>query len=495
MATNKTKSLKELMEAQAFTWAGATDDTNTKIFIWANFADMYTFILEEIDDETEGHKLKVYHLDSLTKNVKALKSQILECINIVFPGFKGLTTELVSVKKFKSYKVAYDYNQAYYSDNYKFLPEELVKRALEDSGLDVSSYTYTHVSVDRSHSFALHPVDEGYDKYPEEITSIMMDVTKYKTYDLNELDEKSLKRFYSNNKKICMLFVGEAGSGKSTTPLIYCAKHEIPVAQEQITRCTDKDQILGCFVPRTDGEAGYMLKASKARLFAEFGGTIIFNEVNNTDQLEAFNSILDDNRELLLDDGSTIKVHPNTRFIFTMNPGYKGTFELNESLVDRCIVRYTPFPTKEELKSRLEKVSGFHDSKVLDSIIESTMALKEDYKSRNYGTVISPRGIETFLSNVLLYPEYQNKADILDMFCEQFVFRTTVNCDVQDDETLNDLTKISKQYCDELVSILDSGKNTEYKAEPLHLDIPTVDLDMELDDLEDLGSVSDIEEE
>ena len=68
MATNKTKSLKELMEAQAFTWAGATDDANTKIFIWANFADMYTFILEEIDDETEGHKLKVYHLDSLKIN-------------------------------------------------------------------------------------------------------------------------------------------------------------------------------------------------------------------------------------------------------------------------------------------------------------------------------------------------------------------------------------------------------------------------------------------
>lgn len=100
------------------------------------------------------------------------------------------------------------------------------------------------------------------------------------------------------------------------------------------------------------------------------GDWVVIEEINflSEDLLSVFYSILDNRRDLILDekDGEVVKAHPDFRVFATMNWSYKGTNELNDALKRRfqlwCDLNY--LPKSKEKSLILKKVDGADDGEV-----------------------------------------------------------------------------------------------------------------------------------
>ena len=84
---------------------------------------------------------------------------------------------------------------------------------------------------------------------------------------------------------------------------------------------------------------------------AKSGGFAILDEINmaKSEAMAVLHATLDFRRTIDVPGYDRIDLHPATRFIATMNYGYSGTKELNESLVSRFAVIKMPMISKDNL--------------------------------------------------------------------------------------------------------------------------------------------------
>uniref|UniRef100_A0AAF5PSU8 Midasin n=2 Tax=Wuchereria bancrofti TaxID=6293 RepID=A0AAF5PSU8_WUCBA len=141
--------------------------------------------------------------------------------------------------------------------------------------------------------------------------------------------------------KFPVLLEGETSCGK-TAMVIHLAK----ITGNMIIRInnhehTDLQEYMGSYVPDGDGRfvfiEGPLVKAARN------GHWIILDELNlaPTDIIEAFNRLLDDNRELFISETNTVvKADPRFRVFATQNPvcTYAGRKPLSRALLNRFIV-------------------------------------------------------------------------------------------------------------------------------------------------------------
>ena len=477
MAKKNTSFADELRSA-AYIWLGNTNIDNTQLFL-TNFNKKTHWILVENNEDNITLKAP--------KETTALSQEIFSALYEIYPEWKKKETGKVNTTTLpKKLSITDDCNETLFSKSIKPLKESTVKTFLEGLGVDVSSYTYTKLTVDNSHSVVKTEVAKGYDNYSEELKELMADTSHYKDYTMDKQDE------YAMMDAGCytgIVAAGPAGTGKSTDPLIYCAKHEIPVIVFQCTPGTEEDTIIGNFIPNTEG-TGYKLKRGPLANAIEQDCWLVINEANYVPSgiLSCLNSIMDDNAQVLLDDGTMLHRGKNFRLVLTVNPGYRGTNMFNEATLNRfATVYYAPI-SKEVLIARLQQETGYKNKKVLETIAEKFDKLRSIYESRNMETEITYRNVIRFVKMILIAPEVSIEKQFDMAFVNNAIFEMN---DIPTE--LSDLKDITKEYIKDIKNALSEG--TEDVKESSFTCQPKIDIDDLTSQIGDDGSFLDADEE
>jgi MoxR-like ATPase len=132
-------------------------------------------------------------------------------------------------------------------------------------------------------------------------------------------------------------FKGPKGTGKNV-----CTEQLANILDMELFNMTmamdiTKDELIGSQAIKEDGTTGVVL--SEMLKAAIRGAIIVVDEVNTTNPgITAWmHSLTDGRRSLEVPGVGFVQIHPQTRFIFTMNEGdgYAGTREINEAFEDR----------------------------------------------------------------------------------------------------------------------------------------------------------------
>lgn len=138
------------------------------------------------------------------------------------------------------------------------------------------------------------------------------------------------------------LFTGEAGTGKSTASGQIARVLGVPRRILTCSKGMEEFRITQRLIPNpkkvSEADADFVYVDSEIVEAFRNGGIIEVQEANTLRDgvITALNAALDDSGELHLYDGSIIKRHPNCIFIFSMNVGYEGTRNMNQSFLSRC---------------------------------------------------------------------------------------------------------------------------------------------------------------
>lgn len=195
---------------------------------------------------------------------------------------------------------------------------------------------------------------------------------------------------------LAVLFHGPSGTGKTMACKLISQKIGLPIMET--VNCTENldEFILGKYIPE-GGQINF--KESFVTHAIRNGGGIVFEEINfaKPQYLAFLNSLLDDNGFVRLDNGHIIKRHKNFRFFATMNIGYFGTKELNQSLYNRfnAIVEI-PELSKDTIR-RMLAIRVPECEKFLDKIIGVYNKIKNKIEAEELDIVISPRNLENWV--------------------------------------------------------------------------------------------------
>lgn len=195
---------------------------------------------------------------------------------------------------------------------------------------------------------------------------------------------------------ISMLFFGPSGTGKTISCKLMCQKMKLPVMS--VINCTENldEFILGKYIPIEDKIIFVESEVSKA---IRDGGAVIFEEINfaKPAYLAFLNSLLDTNGFVRLDNGEIIRRHPNFRFFCTMNIGYHGTKEINQSLFNRFNIIYEVNELSiDSIKHLLLKRYPYCETDI-NSILSVYLKIKELIKQEELDYVISARNLENWV--------------------------------------------------------------------------------------------------
>lgn len=212
------------------------------------------------------------------------------------------------------------------------------------------------------------------------------------------------------NGDICaVLFHGPAGTGKTISCKLVCQKIGLPIMA--VINCTENldEFVLGKFLPEEEKIVFYESFVTKA---IRYGGAVVFEEINfaKPQYLAFLNSLLDDNGFVRLDNGEVVPRHPNFRLFATMNFGYFGTKELNQSLYNRfnAVVEIAALSDEAIVKMLTARVPECKDK--IDKLLSVYHKLKKKIESEELDIVISPRNLENW-ARLAKYEGYISAAE------------------------------------------------------------------------------------
>lgn len=475
--TKVNKSLAEELRSAALVWLGNTNLDNTYILL-ANFNKVTHWIVVENNEDNVTLRAP--------KETNALSQEIFKILYEINPAWKKKETGTINTSVLpKGLSITSDCNDACYKKGIKPLKQTTVVPYLDNLGINITMYEYTVLNVDNSHTLIQDWVTKGYSNYSTDVNTFMVDTSKYKTYIMDKQDEYEMLDMGCYHGIVA---AGPAGTGKSTDPLIYCAKEEIPVVVFQCTPGTEEDAIIGNFIPNPTG--GYSLKRGPLANAIEQDCWLVINEANYVPSgiLSCLNSVMDDNAQVLLDDGSMLKRGKNFRLILTVNPGYRGTNMFNEATLNRFATVYYEPISKKVLINRLKQESGYKNDKVLEAVAEQFDKLRGIYQSKNMETEVTYRNALRFLKMILLAPEKSIEKQFDMAFVNNAIFEMN---DIQVE--LNDLKEVRKTMLNDIKSALSEG--TEEVTESSWTCTPQVDIEDLTAQIGDDGSFLDVEEE
>lgn len=515
MARKNNKSLAEELRSAAYVWLGNTNIDNTYVLL-ANFNKQTHEVIVEVTDDNIILKA--------SKETNSLSQEIFTILYEINPAWKKKEIGKINTPALpKGLAITSDWNQTFYDKEIKPLKETTVVPFLDSLGVNMTMYEYTKLSVDNSHSLKPEYVLKGYENYSEELLSYIADTSKYKDY---KMTKESIYRMLDMGCYRGLIAAGPAGTGKSTDPLIYCAKKEIPVIVFQCTPGTDEDVLLGKWQPKegegnskflelintlttklsvlskeemldivktyevmlNDSINNYVFQPGPLSLGVIYDCFVVINEANYmpSANFSTLNSLMDDNAQLLLPNGRVIKRGNNFRLILTVNPGYRGTSMFNEATLNRFVTAYYEPVTKKEIINRLKVESDYKNNKVLDVIAEQFDKLRDIYDSKNMETEITYRNINYFLRMLLMAPEESMEEQFDIAFIDSTHFEL-------DDVSVKDLKDIRKEMLKDIKAVLSEG--TEEVTESSWSCSPQVDIEDLTSQIGDDGSFLDVNEE
>ena len=213
--------------------------------------------------------------------------------------------------------------------------------------------------------------------------------TKYVDYNGDLKDSIT----YINKKKF-LRFVGGKASGKNTAADTISWLYNKPKGEVAVNEGLDKVDLVGSRIIDSD-ENGNMIMPFELSTFVEGlkkGWCLVLDEINTaSSSLLTILHGLDSRRCLDVPGYGTVKVHPNSIVILTMNEDYVGTTLLNEATVDR----FTPiiFEDSDNIKGILSAAvptANDNDISICQRFYGFLKNLHKDGKITSYA--ISVRG-------------------------------------------------------------------------------------------------------
>ena len=186
-------------------------------------------------------------------------------------------------------------------------------------------------------------------------TPYIPDVTNFIETALDKKNIQSIMGSVLDNE--ALLLVGPTGCGKTSTVKWLAGKTNNSYRRIQLTGGTGVDNLVGKWLINSQGtywEDGILTEAMRQ------GYWLLLDEINAVlpEVLIIINSILDDDRELILDEKGRerVKAHADFRLFAAMNPweDYTGTKEMNRATADRFVgleFEYTSPEVEKEIIS------------------------------------------------------------------------------------------------------------------------------------------------
>ena len=192
----------------------------------------------------------------------------------------------------------------------------------------------------------------------------------YDTFDLKTLNNSV--RGFANGDIYAMMFIGEAGTGKSTAARVIPYKCGFPYLSVNFCVNIEESDLFGTMIPNPEKNGaddpefiwqdGIVTKAVRK------GYTVVLEEINfaRPGVLGKLNSLLDENRQIDLPNGEILKAHPNFRMIATCNIAYEGTNRFNKALINRFEVvhEFKDLDKLEAFKAIKSRIKGVDDTKL-----------------------------------------------------------------------------------------------------------------------------------
>lgn len=209
------------------------------------------------------------------------------------------------------------------------------------------------------------------------------------------------------------IFVGESGTGKSTTAKHIAYQSGIPFELINASINIEESDFIGTMVAnknrKSDLDPMFVWKDGILARAVRNGYVSIIEEINfgRAGVLGKLNSLLDDSRQLELGDGTILQAHPNFRLFATGNIGEEGTQRLNRALINRFQhAKKFKHLNKQEALALIITKTKYKDQDKLEKVYAVYDAVRKYAKENQLKLSISIRQI----INIFMAPKIYKSA-------------------------------------------------------------------------------------
>ena len=228
----------------------------------------------------------------------------------------------------------------------------------------------------------------------------------YKDFDLEDLN--LYVSGIANGDIYSLLFVGESGTGKSTIAKVLSSKAGLPCITINLSANTEESDLFGSVIPNPDSNANnpFIWKDGLITKAIRNGYVCILDEINfaKPSILGKLNSLLDETRQIDLDNGEVVKAHDNFRIIATCNIAYEGTNRFNKALINRFeIVKRFDSINNTKLKSIIMSRTNYKQEEKIIQIIDVYNSIIKYSNANNLDLIVSVRQLLTLFTTYKYY--------------------------------------------------------------------------------------------
>ncbi|WP_435064178.1 AAA family ATPase [Halobaculum sp. EA56] len=193
---------------------------------------------------------------------------------------------------------------------------------------------------------------------------------------------------------------GNPGVGKSFLIRYLCAQTNRPLYRMTLSETTYREDLVGHLhlVSGENGETVTQWVDGPLTRAAREGGILLLDEINAADAntVAALNSVMESRgtRTLTIPQtGEQITPHEEFRVAATANPGFQGTYELNDAFEDRfrhIELEYLPVDVEVDLVLEQSTLDGGRREEIT-RLVEFAGRLREAYREGELSTPITTR--------------------------------------------------------------------------------------------------------
>ncbi len=248
--------------------------------------------------------------------------------------------------------------------------------------------------TDRTFSRLTVLSDVGHERVPE----IPEDAYYHRTQEGDRTDVEIVSRALELGMNVVLK--GPPGVGKSFLARYLCAQTNRPLYRVTLSETTYREDLLGHLhlVSAADGETVTRWIDGPLTRAVREGGVLLLDEINAADAntVAALNAVMEqrETRSLTIPEtGEQLTPHEEFRVIATANPGYQGTYELNDAFEDRFRhVKLDYLPQSVEVDLIFERTAIDPGRRPeIEALVAFADRLREAYRDGELSTPITTR--------------------------------------------------------------------------------------------------------
>lgn len=236
--------------------------------------------------------------------------------------------------------------------------------------------------------------DVGHERVPE----VGRDQYHHRQLDGGRTDVEIVTRALELGMNVVLK--GPPGVGKSFLTRYVCAQTNRPLYRVTLSETTYREDLLGHLhlVSAEDGETVTRWTDGPLTRAVREGAVLLLDEINAADAntVAALNAVMEDRatRSLTIPQtGEQLTPHDQFRVVATSNPGYQGTYELNDAFEDRFRhVKLSYLPQSVEVDLVFERTElDRGKTPQIEELVAFADRLREAYMDGELSTPVTTR--------------------------------------------------------------------------------------------------------